>query len=264
MIKLYQAGMSTCVQKVRFVLEQKGIPWEGIAVDLNGGENYSAEYMKINPKAIIPVLDDDGDMVFESANICMYLDEKYPDTPLMPSDFKGRADVRAFAQLIDEQVHTDASACTYAIAFGPRIRAKYDTPEKLQAYLDGMPDYGRRHLKEQVITKGIECTEVEIAVRHLDAMLQRLEGTLQNADYLVGNQLSIADIVYVPYITRLTHLNMSYMWADKPGLIAWFERMKETKGYKQGMEAYFVPEVIARMGDGGTKAEPSIRKILAS
>ncbi len=255
--------MSTCVQKVRFVLEQKGIPWEGIAVDLHGGENYSPEYMKINPKAIIPVLDDDGDMVFESGNICLYLDEKYPDTPLMPSDFKGRADVRAFAQLIDEQVHTDTSACTYAIAFGSAIRAKYDTPEKLEAYLMAMPDYGRRYLKRQVITKGIECAEVEIAVRHLGAMLERLEDALNSADYLVGNQLSIADIVYLPYVVRLTHLNMDYMWNNKPGVTAWFERMKQTKGYKQGLEAFFVPEVVARMGDSGTKAESAIRRMLS-
>lgn len=262
MIRLYQAAMSTCVQKVRFTLEQKGLPWEGIAVDLHSGENYSPEFRKINPKAIIPVLDDDGDFIFESNNICIYLDEKYPDTALMPSDAKGRAAVRELLQLIDEQVHHDSSALTYAIAFGPGVRAKYDTEEKLEAYLSGMPDAGRRNSKREVITKGVNCQECTTAVLRLSAMLQNLEERLQNSDYLVGDALTVADIAYSPYMTRLTHLNLDGMWADKPAVIAWFDRVRATEGYEKGVAAFFNHEVIARMGAGGDKAWPEIQKIM--
>ena len=81
MISLYQAGMSSCSQKVRFVLEQKQLPWHRIDVNLHKDENYSQEFKQINPKAIIPVLNDDGDLIFESNNICLYLDEKFPQVP---------------------------------------------------------------------------------------------------------------------------------------------------------------------------------------
>lgn len=262
MIKLYQAAMSTCVQKVRFTLEQKALPWQGIAVDLNSGENYSESFRKINPKAIIPVLDDGGDLIFESNNICLYLDEKYPDKPLMPANAKSRAEVRALMQLIDEQVHHDISALTYAIAFRPKILSKFDTQDKLEAYLQGMPDVGRRNAKREAITKGMESRDCHIALQRLSAVLTRLDGLLQNADYLVDNQLSLADIVYSPYMTRLSHLNLQVMWADKPAMIAWFERLCESKGYQQGVADFFIDEAIARMGDCGTKSWPQVKSIL--
>ena len=262
MIRLYQAPMSTCVQKVRFTLEEKGLLWEGIAVDLTGGENYSEEFKKINPKAIIPVMDDDGDVIFESNNICLYLDEKYPETPLMPSDPKARAEVRELLQLIDEQVHHDSSVLTYAIAFGPRIRAKFDTEEKLEAYLAGMPDAGRRNSKREVITKGDESMEFVIAVERLSALLARLDQRLQSSDYLVGDQLSIADIAYSPYMTRLTHLALTGMWADKPAVSEWFDRIRSSRGYEQGVTAFFNHEVIARMGAGGEKAWPKVQSLM--
>ena len=262
MIKLYQAAMSTCVQKVRFTLEQKGLPWEGIDVDLHSGENYSDEYRKINPKAIIPVLEDDGDMIYESNNICIYLDEKYPDTPMMPKDPKGRADVRELVQLIDEQVHHDSSALTYGIAFRPGVLAKYDTNEKLEAYLAGMPNAGRRNSKRDVITNGVESSECITALERLNKMLAMLELRLQNSDYLVGDELSIADIVYSPYLTRLAHLNLQGMWDDKPNVAAWFDRVRNTKGYRQGVAAFFSDAVVARMGDTGIKAWPKIKEIL--
>lgn len=262
MIRLYEAGMSTCAQKVRFTLEQKGLPWEGITVDLHGGENYSPEFRKINPKAIIPVLDDDGDMIYESNSICIYLDEKYPEKPLMPADPKGRADVRELLQAIDEQIHHDSSALTYGIAFRPGVRAKYDTEEKLQGYLNGMPDAGRRASKGDVIRKGVESTECTIAVQRLSLILSRLEEKLQNSAFLVGDQLTIADIAYSPYMTRLTHLKLAGMWADKPAVSDWFDRVVATEGYQKGLAAYFNPEVVARMEGGGEKAWPTVQSIM--
>ncbi len=264
MISLYQAGMSTCTQKVRFVLEQKRLPWEGIAVDLHNAENYSEEFRKINPKAIIPALIDDGEIIIESNNICLYLDDKYPQTPLMPDSAKGRSDVRTLIQLIDEQVHTDSSACTYAMAFRARIRDTYDTDEKLDAYLADMPDTGRRYNKRQVIVDGTESPEFEIAVIRLNAMLIMLDKRLTESTYLVGEQLTIADIVYSPYLTRLDHLNMQSLWADKPAVAAWYQGLQKTAGYEKGLTAFFSDEVISKMGAAGDKWAEKVAKILTA
>jgi len=259
MISLYQAPMSSCTQKVRFVLEQKELPWEGISVDLHSAENYSAEFRKINPKAIIPALDDDGDIIIESNNICLYLDEKYPQTPLMPTSAKGRSDVRVMIQLM----HNDASVCTYAMAFRERIRNTYDTDEKLDAYLADMPDAGRRYTKQQVIVDGTDSAEFIIAVKRLDAMLALLEQRLQNVDYLVENKLSIADIIYSPYLTRLDHLNMQYMWADRANVSAWYKRIQNEKGYQRGLKDFFIEDAINNMRTEGGKWQDKIQSILA-
>lgn len=262
MISLYHAGMSSCAQKVRFVLEEKGLEWESILVDLHGGENLTPDFIRMSPKGVVPVLKDDGDLYLESNNICIYLDEKYPDTQLMPGTPKGNSDVRTLAQLVDEHVHQDVSACTYTLAFGPRLRATYDTPEKLRDYLDSIPDAGKRQFRGSVIKLGVDCPEFAIALSRLSAVFERLEGLLQDSEFLVGDQLSIADIIYSPYITRLDHLQMSFIWEDKPGVTAWYERIKETIGYKNGLVAFFNPQVMQGMAASGTAQADKIAALI--
>lgn len=263
MISLYQAPMSSCSQKVRFVLAQKGLEYENINVDLHGGENLKPEFMKLNPKGVVPVLVDEGDVILESNSICIYLDEKYPDTPLMPNTPKGRADVRNLLQHIDEQVHSDASACTYTLAFGERLRKTYDTPEKLAEYLASIPDAGKRQFRKNILTDGVNCLEFKLGVTRSAAMLSRLEARLQSSDFLVDDELTIADICYSPYITRLDHLGMSFMWDDKPAVARWYEKLQSTEGYLKGITAFFNAEVISRMNAAGEANKAAIIEILA-
>jgi glutathione S-transferase len=67
-------------------LAEKGLAWEGITVSLARKEQKSAEHLKRNPYGKTPVIDDDGKILFESCIINEYLDEKYPNPPLMPKD----------------------------------------------------------------------------------------------------------------------------------------------------------------------------------
>ena len=264
MISLYHAGMSTCSQKVRFVLEQKGLPWKAVEVDLHNEENYSEEFRKLNPKAIIPVLIDDGDKVLESNNICIYLDDKYPEKPLMPDTAKGRSDVRFLLQLIDEQVHNDSSVCTYAMAFRDRIVKSHNTDAKLTEYLAAMPDAGRRYMKKQVILQGTESAEFEIAVTRLHAMLEMLEQYLNQSTYLVGDALTIADIAYSPYMTRMTHLNMQSLWSNKPKVSEWFDCVQESEGYQKGLHGYFSDASIKGLNAAGDKWADKVQSILSA
>ena len=264
MIKLHHAPMSTCSQKVRFVLEEKGLPWEEVVVNLHEGENFSPEFLKLNPKGVVPVLVDDREIILESNNLCLYLDDKYPQVPLMPDTPKGRSDVRTLLQWIDEQVHHDISACTYPVAFRPGVLKTYDTPEKLEAYILKVPDAGKRKFRREIMTKGTECAAFKTAVPRLASVLERLNGLLQNSHYLVGDRLTVADIAYSPYITRLDHLSMSFMWEDKPAIADWYERLKATTGYEKGISAFFVAAAIENMGNTGNVAKPAIEAALAA
>jgi glutathione S-transferase len=74
---LYHAPHSTCSQKVRLVLHEKGLPFEDIRIDLSKKEQLRSEYLAINPNGVVPTLVDDGTPIIESSVICEYLDEKY-------------------------------------------------------------------------------------------------------------------------------------------------------------------------------------------
>ncbi len=82
MLKLYHNDMSTCSQKVRFLLVEKEVEWEGVELDLRRGDQLQPEFLKFNPKGLVPVLDHDGNIVTESNIIIEYLNEVYPEPPL--------------------------------------------------------------------------------------------------------------------------------------------------------------------------------------
>ena len=92
MIDLYHHGMSVCAAKVRFALGEKKIAWESHYVDIHKGDQFAPDYLKLNPKAVVPTLVHDGHVVVESTVINEYIDEVFPDVPLKPGDASPRRD----------------------------------------------------------------------------------------------------------------------------------------------------------------------------
>jgi glutathione S-transferase len=91
-IKLYEFGPTRSI-RVRWTLQELGVDFEPIRVNLLAGDHQRPEFLKINPAGKIPVLVD-GDLVLtESVAIVLYLAEKYPDKGLLPAGPKERAQV---------------------------------------------------------------------------------------------------------------------------------------------------------------------------
>jgi glutathione S-transferase len=91
LIELYHNDMSVCAQKVRFALAEKKLAWEGRHLNLRAGDQQKPEYLKLNPKAVVPTLVDSGMVIIESTVINEYLDDAYPEPRLKPADAGGRA-----------------------------------------------------------------------------------------------------------------------------------------------------------------------------
>ncbi|XP_023637920.1 glutathione S-transferase Z1 [Capsella rubella] len=89
-IKLYSYWISSCAHRVRIALALKGIDYEYIPVKLKGNQ-FDPDFKKINPMGTVPALVDGGVVINDSFAIIMYLDEKYPEPPLLPLDLHKRA-----------------------------------------------------------------------------------------------------------------------------------------------------------------------------
>lgn len=85
-LELYTHPMSPCSQKVRIVLAEKNLSCTKVDVDLPGKANLEPDYLKLNPLGVVPTLVDDGKPVIESSIICEYLEDKFPEPELRPSD----------------------------------------------------------------------------------------------------------------------------------------------------------------------------------
>jgi maleylpyruvate isomerase len=106
-MKLYTYFRSSAAYRVRIALNLKGIAYDAVPVHLlrNGGEQLSDAYRAINPAALLPALEDDGEVIGQSLAIIEYLEETQPQAPLLPSDPMGRARVRALALTVAADTH---------------------------------------------------------------------------------------------------------------------------------------------------------------
>jgi maleylacetoacetate isomerase len=104
-MKLYTYYRSTAAFRVRIALNSKGLAYESISKHLRKAEHRAPEFLALNPQGLIPALDDGGQVISQSLAIIEYLEEKYPQPPLLPADPVGRAKVRSMAMLVACEMH---------------------------------------------------------------------------------------------------------------------------------------------------------------
>src|SRR3989449_9843183 len=99
MLELYHSVNSVCAQKVRIALAEKGLEAKEHLMTLRG-DQFDPAYMKLNPNAVVPTLVHDGHIITESSIILYYLDDTFPEKPLLPKAPIHRVKVRVFNQFI--------------------------------------------------------------------------------------------------------------------------------------------------------------------
>ncbi len=106
-LQLYTYWRSSAAYRVRIGLNLKGLAYQLLPVHLvrDGGQQHAPEYAALNPQQLVPTLRQGDQVLTQSLAILEYLDEAYPDTPLLPAAAPARARVRALAQLVACDVH---------------------------------------------------------------------------------------------------------------------------------------------------------------
>ena len=261
MLKLYHNDMSTCSQKVRFLLVEKGLEWEGVELDLRRGDQQQPEFLKINPKGLVPALDHDGNIVSESNIIIEYLNEVYPDPPLLPADPASRAKARWWMKKLDDGMHLEVAVLSFAIAFRHQLIKACGSDEALEKHFAGIRDPYIQEVQRQVVPHGTESPRFVQAVLQYEKLLAEMNLALASNRWLVGDSLSLADIAYSPYVTRLDHLGLDGLWADKPHFAGWYTRLAQTRGYREGVSNWFNRKYLPLMKQAGMEAWPRVAGI---
>jgi maleylacetoacetate isomerase len=101
----YEAPRSSAAYRVRIALNLKGLDYESRPINLLEGEQKSDDYRELNPQGFVPMLEIDGHRLTQSLAIIVYLDQAFPDPPLMPRDPADGAHVRAMALAIACDIH---------------------------------------------------------------------------------------------------------------------------------------------------------------
>jgi glutathione S-transferase len=262
MLELYHHGTSVCAAKPRIVFAEKRLDWTGHYVDILKGEQFSPEYLKLNPKHVVPTLIHDGHIVRESTLIGEYLDEVFPDQPLRPSAPLDRVTMRTWTKRLDEELHPATGIVTYAISHRHAVIA--NGPAAVERWVNqGSP--AERARRRQRMENGIDDPEAQGALRIYDRFLADMETQLQDAPWLAGDRFSLAEVGVIPYVNRLDRLQLSGLWTEaRPRLADWWRRVQARPSFEPALRTYEPKEVFEIMRVRGAEAWPKVRAILAN
>lgn len=263
MLELYHSNWSICAQKVRLVIVEKGIDVVEHHVDLRAREQQTPAYLKLNPKGYVPTLVHDGRPVIESAIICEYLDDVFPDPPLSPADPVDRAYMRTWTRRPDDGLHRACATVTNAIAF--RLQWLEKSTEEIEVMLAATPDPARRTWRREMIEKGVESQLFVNAVWVYDALLSDMEAALQDREWLAGDDYSLADVSLTSYLNRVAELQFHPMWEEnRPAVSDWFDRIRSRDNFAIAFGNYPYEAYAAQMADQGQARWPRVAEILRS
>jgi glutathione S-transferase len=227
---LYNAPQSTCSQRVRFVLNAKGLAFDEVKLDLLAGDQLKPDYLKLNPNGVVPTLDHDGGIVIDSSVIIEYLDEVVSDQSFTPKDPVAPAHMRALMRFIDEMPAAAVRVPTFNLAFLPRFSAMSE--EEFVAFAESKPL--RKEFMLAMGRKGFPQQEMDSALDRLARTLVRMgqEITASGGPWLLGKDISLADVAVMPAIVRMDDLNLDTMWQDKPLIARWYDEIRAHPAFK--------------------------------
>ena len=252
--------MSTCAQKVRLTLAEKGLNWESHHMDLRRGDTRTPEYKKLNSNAVVPTLIDEGIVICESTVIMEYLDDAYPEKSVRPKDPVERARVRNWTKQLDESLHAAVATISGTVAFRHQMMAGR-TKEETIAYINLIPQLEKRERSLDTTFKGIESRYFKPAIKRWNKLFSDMETTLSEDQWLTGKTYSLADIAYTPYLTRMDHLQFMGLFKNRPRTLDWYERVKSRSNYR-AISDWINKKYIPLMEEKGTEAWPRVEEIL--
>jgi maleylpyruvate isomerase len=181
-IKLYTYWRSSSAYRVRIALNLKGLEYEPVLISLAPGvhENRQDEYRAINPQMLVPFFDDGKVAIGQSMAIMEYLEEQYPDVPLLPAAEPMRSKVRAFCNIISCEIQPLNN-------------------QRILAYVDkvlGASDEQSKDWVCQWITEGFRAAEqISVSYAH-------------DGPYTFGKDVTLADAMLVPQMYNARRFNV--------------------------------------------------------
>ena len=198
-IKLYTA-VAPNGRKVSIALEELSLPYEVVAVDLASGEQNQEAFLALNPNNNIPVIDDDGQIVWESGAILLHLAEKYGG--LLPEDPRGRMEAIQYAFFQTGGIGPNLG----------RLGGELRKPEE-----ERNPEM------------------LEIFAAEVDRLFGVLDRILADGRDYLAREYSIGDIMHYGWLGMALELKLPLLMKHE-SVVAWLERIASRPAVQRGMQ----------------------------
>jgi glutathione S-transferase len=233
MLALYHYPSSPCAGKVRAVLAAKDIAYDSRWVNILEKENLRPEYLKLNPKGVVPVLVDGDHVMTESTIIMEYLDTAYARDSLKPSDPYDQARMRKWTKWVDESLHANWAGLGWTILIRPDWLKK--SKDEAHALLAKLIDPARRERQTRLYEQGFTSPEFLASLKVLVKTLDDMEDALAGSPWLVGDSLTMADLAVLPYVLSAQKFGLGALIDERPGVTRWIEAIAAMPMYQACM-----------------------------
>ncbi|KAL3641216.1 Glutathione S-transferase, C-terminal domain [Castilleja foliolosa] len=242
-MQLYHHPFSLDSQKVRLALEEKNIDYTSFHVNPVTGKNYETSFFRKNPSAKLPVFQNGSHILYDTIEIIQYidriamvssgLDDSSLTTPETiewiqkiqkwnPKFFtlshlppKHRLSVSKFLRRVI--ISRMAECPELASLYHQKLKDAYETDDKMRS------------------AEILRCSE-----EHLDRILDEAESQLIETDYLIGQEFTLADVVFVPVLSRLVILDLEEKYINtRPNLAEYWKMVRTRPSYKKVIGKYF-------------------------
>ena len=226
---------SSCSQKLRIFLKEKNISWDSHHIDLVKGDNFSDWFLGINPRGVVPVLIDDGEVHIESNDIIKYLDEKFPTNSLWPKEQNEK--IEKF--LTEEnEIHLDLRNLTMKFIAPTFLMKKKEKDienfKKASSLIENKRDFGKdaqvNYHEKFIKNNGVLSESVTSSIEVFKDKLKAIETELVKNKYIVCDELTIVDIAWFIYLRRLETMGFRFE-REYPNLNKWFTKLKKNKNF---------------------------------
>ncbi len=198
---LHHLPLSPYSRKVRLALAEKHIPFETVVEKV---WDRRAAFLAMNPACTVPVLVEENGLVIADSNaICEYLDEAYPDPPLMGRTLAERCEVRRLVAWFDQK-------------FGQEVTANLLTERTMKRLL------GRGHPEAAALRAGYQ---------NLRGHLDYLGWLAETRPWLAGREMSIADLAAAAHLSALDYIG-DVDWAAHEAVKHWYARVKSRPSFR--------------------------------
>ncbi len=191
MLELHQFELSHYCEKIRLILDYKGLPYRKVEVTPGVGQ---IDLYKLSGQRQVPVLKDGAEVIADSTAIAKYLEQRYPERPILPSDPKQRALCLILEEWADESIGLNArKAMLGAFNQNPAFRKALlpsSTPDFLKNLVEALP---REALDVLSVGTGFGPDAVKAARQAMQQNLESLSVLLQDNSYLLGDEPTLAD-----------------------------------------------------------------------
>jgi glutathione S-transferase len=252
MLVLFHGDTSTASAKVRLALAEKRLSFESRLFVLRRGEHRNAEYLAINPAGVVPTLVHDGCAIVESSVILEYVEEAFPEPPLLPASLSERARTRALMRDADH-LHDACSVLSSVVKLAPMR----DDTAAVAAALARVADPLKRERQARLVAQGFDAPDIQHAFARYRAAIDSAADALEAAAWLSGANVGLADCALLPFIHRADRLGLAELWADRPTIAEWLSRMRARPSFATAVSAFEAeapyrpsPELAARLRGG--------------